>query len=47
MESEKNAATLIDTLSGTDFCNVSTANLQFSSFYIVPDKDCDIAFETL
>ena len=37
MESENNA-TLIDTLSLTDSCDVSTANLQSSSaFVVVPD----------
>ena len=45
VESENNM-TLIETL--TDSCDVSTANLQSSSaFFVVPDKDCDIAVETL
>ena len=46
MESEKNNVTLIDTLSLILY-NVSTANLQSSSIFIVTDKGCDIAVETL
>ena len=45
MERENNV-TLIETLN--DSCDVSTADLQSSSaFFVVPDKDCDVAVETL
>ena len=47
MESENNA-TLIDTLSQILVMFQLLANLQSSSaFFVVPDKDCDIAVEIL